>query len=322
MVQPPPAMPNPMPAPVPGHAQPSQPHHHHHHHPHAHTHLHTHFHHHQSMPHPAGPPYHMHGYATHTHMHPVPPHLHHHFHHHHHHFHHVHQHVQQHAQMHLHQQAATNRPGPAAPPARPQQPVLTMDSMPVGLLHSLQKTVALPYMPINPSHIPPIPPPAGPADPKDMSDALRAAVGSFYRSIRPNYGTEAVLLQDFEPAVQAAASPADGPREQMNTGWHDKSAAEWDEERERRRERRRRMRKEEELEEDPEEGRRRSEDTEPAGGPQGTEAAPDPNDPFEEFRRNKSLKTRVRLPVPTGEATGCYRCGAMGHFKRDCTAII
>lgn len=50
-------------------------------------------------------------------------------------------------------------------------------------------------------------------------------------------------------------------------GWHDKSAAEWDEERERRRERRRRMRKEEELEEEPEEGKRHAEDAEPAGGP-------------------------------------------------------
>ena len=40
---------------------------------------------------------------------------------------------------------------------------------------------------------------------------------------------------------------------QINTGWHDKSAAEWDEERENRRERRRRMRRDEEKDEEEEE---------------------------------------------------------------------
>ena len=119
---------------------------------------------------------------------------------------------------------------------------LTSDTMPVGLLHSLQKTINVAYTPINPSHIPPIAPPAGPANPEDMSDVLRDAVGSFYRSIYPDYGTEAVDLAHFRvnPNSRKEAVRPDA----INTGWHDKTSEEWLAERERRRERRRRMREE------------------------------------------------------------------------------
>jgi hypothetical protein len=51
-----------------------------------------------------------------------------------------------------------------------------------------------------------IQPPPGPADPKDMSDTLREAVGSFYRSIFPDYGTAHVVLKDFEVAGLSAPS--------------------------------------------------------------------------------------------------------------------
>jgi len=210
--------------------------------------------------------------------------------------------------------------------------VLTPETMPVGLLHSLQKTVSLPYMPINPSHIPPIPPPPGPADPKDMSDAVREAVGSFYRGIHPDYGTANVNLADFEPAARATSprAGAAGP-ESVNTGWHDKSSAEWDEERERRRERRRRMRKEEMEEE--EQGSHKGNDAAPVGTaavvadagheePQEGAPAGDDDDPFEFFRRSHSIKLKVKVPPAPAEAPGCYRCGAMGHFKRDCTTIL